>query len=108
MSSQADAASDEDERDWSEWGDGDDDEATKSLFSDQICPSAQQALFYDAREHGFDLRHFRSQVGICGLTVLGSPLQQASRFRFKFHLVLLRAEKAVRLRHHSLHKLYQD
>lgn len=66
MSSQADAASDEDERDWSEWGDGEDDEATKSLFSDHICPSAQQALVYDARQHGFDLRHFRSQVCVCG------------------------------------------
>lgn len=62
MSSQAEGASDEDERDWSEWGDGDADEATKSLFSDNILPSAQQALDHDAREHGFDLRHFRSQV----------------------------------------------
>ena len=70
MSYQADAASDEDERDWSEWGDGDDDEATKSLFSDEILPSAEQAIAYDASEHGFDLRHFRSQVICCGLTVL--------------------------------------
>lgn len=61
MSSQADAASD-DERDWSEWGDGDAEEVTKSLFSDSTLPSAQQALDHDAREHGFDLRHFRSQV----------------------------------------------
>lgn len=62
VSYQTDAASDEDERDWSEWGDGDDDEATKSLFSDIILPSAQQALAHDASEHGFDLRRFRSQV----------------------------------------------
>lgn len=62
MSSLADAASDEDERDWSEWGDGDDEEATKSLFSDTVLPSAQQALAHDAREHGFDLRRFKTQV----------------------------------------------
>lgn len=62
MSYQADTASDEDERDWSEWGDDDDEEATKSLFSDTILPTAQQALAHDAREHGFDLRRFRSQV----------------------------------------------
>ena len=62
MSYQADATSGEDERDWSEWGDGDDDEATKSLFSDTTLPSAQQALAHDAREHGFDLRRFKSQV----------------------------------------------
>ncbi|KAL3139655.1 hypothetical protein ABBQ38_003972 [Trebouxia sp. C0009 RCD-2024] len=61
MSYQADTASDEDERDWSEWGDDDDEEATKSLFSDTILPTAQQALAHDAREHGFDLRRFRSQ-----------------------------------------------
>lgn len=68
MSQQADAASDEDERDWSEWGDGDDEEATKSLFSEDVLPSAQQAIAHDAREHGFDLRHFRSQVFCYGLT----------------------------------------
>lgn len=68
----ADAVSDEDERDWSEWGDADEEDATKSLFSDDVLPSAHQAIIHDAREHGFDLRHFRSQVCCCGLSVLGS------------------------------------
>lgn len=76
---QAEAASDEDERDWSEWGDADEEDATKSLFSDDVLPSAQQAIIHDAREHGFDLRHFRSQVGCCGLFVLGAASHLSPR-----------------------------
>ena len=106
MSYQADAASDEDERDWSEWGDGDDDEATKSLFSDEILPSAQQALAYDAREHGFDLRHFRSQVCCWGLTLLAR--RHSSRPNFNTDHACVLTEQAIRLRHHPLYKLYQN
>jgi len=53
----------EDERDWSDWGDDVDEDLTKSLFSSAILPSAKQAIEHDASEHGFDLRKFRAQVG---------------------------------------------
>ena len=58
-------SSDGDEgRDWSDWGEDDEEQlATKSLFSETILPSAKDALDYDAREHGFDLRLFRIEVG---------------------------------------------
>ena len=79
----SEAVSDEDERDWSEWGDGDDDEATKSLFSDNILPSAQQAIAHDAREHGFDLRHFKSQVRCHRLSVFRSTLQISPEYESK-------------------------
>ena len=72
MSSRDGATSEEDERDWSDWGEDDDDAATKSLFSADILPSAQQAIAYDAREHGFDLRSFRCQVCCCGKRFLSS------------------------------------
>lgn len=61
MTSGDGATSEEDERDWSEWGDDDGDEPTKSLFSETVLPSAQQAIAFDAREHNFDVRQFRSQ-----------------------------------------------
>ena len=77
MASRDGATSEEDERDWSEWGDDNDDEATKSLFSDTILPSAQQAIAFDAREHKFDVRQFRTQVRRCQrLCALRSILRQ--------------------------------
>ena len=57
------SSEEEDERDWSDWGDDVDEDLTKSLFSSAILPSAKQAIEHDASEHGFDLRKFRAQVG---------------------------------------------
>jgi len=52
------SSEEEDERDWSDWGDDVDEDLTKSLFSSAILSSAKHAS-----EHGFDLRNFRAQVG---------------------------------------------
>ena len=57
------SSEEEDERDWSDWGDDVDEDLTKSLFSSTILSSAKQAIEHDASEHGFDLRNFRAQVG---------------------------------------------
>ena len=56
------SSGDVDEQDWSDWGDDDGEEPTKSLFSDVILASAQQAIDHDAQEYGFDIRQFRAQV----------------------------------------------
>ena len=56
------SSGEDDEQDWSDWGDECDEESTKSLFSDIMLKSAQQAIVHDAREHGFDLGRFRAEV----------------------------------------------
>ncbi|KAL0040918.1 hypothetical protein WJX79_009981 [Trebouxia sp. C0005] len=58
------SSEEEDERDWSDWGDDVDEDLTKSLFSNAILSSAKQAIEHDASEHGFDLRKFRAQKAL--------------------------------------------
>lgn len=50
---------------WDDWegGEGEEDEEpTKSLFDDQVLPSAEAALQHDVVQHGFDLRQYAMQV----------------------------------------------
>ena len=57
---------------WDEWEDDpDEDDATKSLFSDAVLPSPEAALQHDADVHGFDLRAFRTQVRAWGGGAVG-------------------------------------
>ena len=65
------------DRDWDEWGEGeengantnaaaansDDEGETTSLFDNSaVLPSASAALAHDAQKHGFDLLEFRKKV----------------------------------------------
>lgn len=88
MTSGDGATSEEDERDWSEWGDDDGDEPTKSLFSETVLPSAQQAIAFDAREHNFDVRQFRSQVRRCQPLCLLPLNLKAAPFAVQAHSCL--------------------
>ncbi len=78
------SSEEEDERDWSDWGDDDNEEATKSLFSDAVLPSARHAIEHDAREYGFDLRRFRAQVRQC---TPGAHI--AVRYRGVFNIICI-------------------
>jgi hypothetical protein len=51
-------------RDWDEWEDdgGEDEDATRSLFSDTVLPSPEACFAHDAERHGFDIRQFRATV----------------------------------------------
>lgn len=54
------AAQDEE---FDDWNDDDEAEPTPSLFEPQnVCPSVEAALDYDANKHGFDLRVFIMQA----------------------------------------------
>ncbi len=57
-------AHEEEEESWEDWqaGEGEDEDATKSLFDNTVLPSVEAALEYDARTHGFDLPRLRSEV----------------------------------------------
>lgn len=57
-----------DEGNWEEWDEDEteEDEPTKSLFSDNILPSPTAALKYDAVTHNFDFRQFRQKA--CSLS----------------------------------------
>ncbi len=57
-------AHEEEEEAWEDWqaGEGEDEDATQSLFDDTVLPFVEAALEYDARTHGFDLPRLRSEV----------------------------------------------
>lgn len=46
---------------WSDWSD-DESEQVKSLFSDDMLPSLEAALKFDAENHGFDLKQYITEV----------------------------------------------
>ena len=82
--------SDDDERDWSEWGDADDEQATKSLFSDNVLPSAQEAISFDARQYNFNISHFKSQVLVLIYASATSPSRTWLRVRVLTKALLCR------------------
>lgn len=58
VDSGSDAASQQQDEDWDDWGQsGEDagDDAARSLFDSTVFPSVEQALAHDAAAHGFDL-----------------------------------------------------
>ncbi len=73
LASAADAHEEEEES-WEDWqaGEGEDEDATKSLFDDTVLPSVEAALEYDARTYGFDLLRLRSEVTCASCSVLGA------------------------------------
>lgn len=53
--------------DWDEWQDDPEEEDnTRSLFSDTVLPSPEACFAYDAEKHSFDIRVFRAQVCFAG------------------------------------------
>ena len=49
--------------DWQGWSDDpEEDDTTRSLFSDVLLPSPEACFEHDALQHGFDIRAFRAQV----------------------------------------------
>lgn len=65
VDSGSDAASQQQDEDWDDWGqsgeDADDDMA-RSLFDSTVFPSVEQALAHDAAVHQFDLRAYLTEV----------------------------------------------
>lgn len=52
------------DEDWEEWdGDEEENDATKSLFSDTVLPNPEAAFEYDGTHYGFDIRQYRIEVG---------------------------------------------
>lgn len=50
---------------WDDWNDSEgaeEEEATKSLFSEKVLKSPEEAFDHDAQHHGFDIRQFAIQV----------------------------------------------
>lgn len=51
------------DEEWDEWdGDEEEDDATKSLFSDTVLPNPEAAFAYDGQNHGFDMRQYKYEV----------------------------------------------
>ncbi|GBF96074.1 arginine N-methyltransferase-like [Raphidocelis subcapitata] len=51
--------------DWQDWDDDpEEDDATRSLFSDAVLPSPEACLAHDAAAHGFDVREFRAKLSL--------------------------------------------
>lgn len=61
---------------WDDWGgDGEGNiEPVQSLFCDRVFPTAEEALGFDAKEYGFDLRQYRQRVGVANSCKLCSGL----------------------------------
>lgn len=65
VDSDSDAASQQQDEDWDDWGESGedaDDDMARSLFDSTIFPSVEQTLAHDAAAHKFDLRAYLLNV----------------------------------------------